>query len=1189
MPVWETPGSSSEPFQRVGPASIKRKKKRDDDWWDVPGNFLTDVKDTAVGMALAVPRAAGHITHDIGSTFSGDFDYETDDAAWGMVKAIKDDYKHTYGPLLGWGGDFDPGLTYSRIKQHPLGPVLDVLALVSGGASLVGKGAKIAATSGSARGAKLAGLESRGLLFDDAGKFNLDAVRDLVPKRDNGLGELVPDPKVIRDVNGVPEFSELQYYKDYIGGENSPRRPEIAEDLIARVKTLGGVMNGDEVLLPRAKRVTGHPDGDKGGYIRHASPSIYTRGRQNAVDKFAAKHHNFPGIGASGVGARRNARVAGDGKFIRSQVLTSRLKRDQDRIKGEDPEGYRALPYIYPSSRIDSRREAREAQVAAMERMGPEMIPETELEAHHVDRRAGLENPELGDQSIRVEHEYLNSPEFRGITSALRGDWDNAKLAVSEIAAIDPVKAKRFGEKWLDPEHAEGYKGMVRDMISAYYTEIGPNMMKAQETGRVTRAAIKGKPVGRGNEARRQRERSIGEEQQFRELADNPEDASLASIFDDPMLSEMGIDLRQIRKDADAEDLGAPILSHAIARESKTSPTGSRGRPGQLPDPNTPEFRKNSYITNQFALNQMNGPRAIVRALEHAALARESTGKFRSLISQAYRGKTSPGKGWVRLDEEKALQFKNGVEDVLSFLEDDFTLLSGGTQISMVDDLASTLKKMAKDLDSQQDIWVPSRAMNTLFTSIKREQNMAGNLYSNATRIWRNLTLGLRPQWMINNMVGNLTLLAMEHGIWNSMRSLAVSYRDQIGDQSISKVIDEKAPQVLETGQYREGMNTSKPTKIDKAERLADEGGFEESLKGWLSDQEPEEAIGDTMAKMSIIKSAGQKGKRLVSGEAGLRFNSKWIDDPARRAALLANLAPHIKQLRARAAGADGKKMTNAEAIARLLENDEIKDMTISKTMRDMIDYRDMTPGERKWLRGTFPFYAWLRGMNKRYMQLLVEKPELMAVIQHVAEISEQDPDFDERYPEWMRRMAKIDPGTIAEMIRGENEGGTPAINLSAMNIMQTPADVATLINTLFYGDKDDLAATGSIANYSNPFLKAMLETITGKNLFTGNQLAENVTDPEMSPATLLARRTAGAFPIVRDAMEYGQVEDPEYKPMSEPGQLGYGRFFQPMPNTLVDDALAMESRTRDEERSVQEIGRAAEIEKRKKKAKADG
>ncbi len=1568
MPVWDTPSSSNYSFERVGPATIKRKKKKDG-WLDVPGNFLTDIKDSAVGMALAVPRGVGHLTNDIGEAFTGGDDFESSDAAWGMIKAVKDDYAYTYAPLLGIGdAEFNPGLTLSRIKEHPLGPVLDVLALFSGGAAAAGKGGKIAAgTSGSAKGAKWAGLESRGKLFDEAGDIEsiqsridqLEADLDSIPPRDENFPEK-NDPRDQARAQALQEELVFLWEKKKSGNgfvsdsawdalapkstddlgnfvpnkkwiEAKKAEVENVQELRDRVKELGGVLGPDgEIFLPKTKQIT--PKGvSTGGYERTVGDNAYKRARQNAVDRFAAKYHNAPMIGASVRGARQNARRADQSSVIEAQALAARLERDAANM---EPELTRFFGSAFPSSSVESEIKARRAQMEMLGKheglavspdtidvndggipwgdsrvasrldwtengrrnargdtkfdpskitlresadgVGYEAIPNDELREqgykshsemfgetlrHDWDARAGyssrsnpdapeeafhwwqyedddprqeilrnqaiidrqfeddgyiyrgmsgeelrsilesgkspsrhddidtrydntqagisfskapaesadwllkwaigpneqtrsdhlfrkkyiikmkddgswpkgkierterevhsefvtadaiediievlpvakngdydgalgvfrsLGRPVVKDEDItpaslmedipyrraqledeiarrqqslegmgqykpragRVETEinerqreadflkraedmgemgvasimnrdaYLNSHEFKILHEGMKSNRDSAHVdrLIDEMAKYNPEGAARLSSIVSDKNKVEGFRGFMRDMLKAYYEKIGPDMVYAKETGAIARGKnpkaprpqrVKDGEVvdtgtrGMAPEEFAQIQRAFREENQFRELGGNPvndyadyADAEAEAFrYAEEILGESIDSIRG------SSTLGVPVMSHSIVREGVDPDfsTGAGGKPGTLPKPGTPEFMKNTFITNEFALNQMNGPKSIIRALEHAALAKSSTARFRGLISQMYKGANAPGKGWIRLDDNKKSQLRNAVHDIVSFMEDDFTVLSGGNQVDMVATMGETLRKLAADLDAEGDVWVPKGSMKALFNGIERERHMVGDLYANATKIWRNLTLGLRPQWMVNNMVGNLTLLAMEHGLWSSMRSLAVSYKDTFYDEwlqrkgvreadntSIASVLREHAPAVMETGQYRDGSNTSGlvPMRAKKGAKALDEGSFEAQLKEWLGEQDKHESINDDMVKMSIIKRGGAASKSVVTGQAGLRFNSKWIDDPARRAAFLANMAPHIKRLKARVKNETGESMTNAEAIAHLLKDDAMKDFAISKTLRDMIDYREMTPNERKWLRGTFPFYAWLRGMTKRYAQLTVEKPMLMSAIQHVAEISEQDPDFDDKYPEWMRRMAKIDPGAIADLIRGDTEGGATAVNLSSMNVMQTPADIATLINTLFYGDKDDLAATGSIANYANPYLKAVLETLTGKNLFTGNQLKENVTDPEMSPAMVLARRMGSSFPLIRDAMEFREVQDPEYQPMSEPGSLGYGTFFQPFPNSVIDEQLAMEARIRDDERAQQELERAAEIEKRKKAAR---
>lgn len=148
-------------------------------------NFYKDLKGAVGGLGPGIYHLGSQIAH-------GDTHGLGQDA-----KAIYQQFSHTYGPAF--QGDFH---TFGkRLYDDPLGPVLDVLSIISGGAALVGRVGKglVAVDEAGAlgrAGAKIAGLqkvpgihgvEAEAKLATESGghRFNMAGAPGVVTKQGN--------------------------------------------------------------------------------------------------------------------------------------------------------------------------------------------------------------------------------------------------------------------------------------------------------------------------------------------------------------------------------------------------------------------------------------------------------------------------------------------------------------------------------------------------------------------------------------------------------------------------------------------------------------------------------------------------------------------------------------------------------------------------------------------------------------------------------------------------------------------------------------------------------------------------------------------------------------------------------------------------------------------------------------------
>lgn len=135
-----------------------------DDVKEIGGNLFDDIGDTATGFLPGIVHIGKSVAHDAGEAvdrvagthLTKDSSFSLDD----IGKSIAESYKYTYGPAF--DGDFEE--FGKRLKAHPLGPILDVLTVLTMGGGGVAKAGKLAAeighgSRGARIGAKLAGFE----------------------------------------------------------------------------------------------------------------------------------------------------------------------------------------------------------------------------------------------------------------------------------------------------------------------------------------------------------------------------------------------------------------------------------------------------------------------------------------------------------------------------------------------------------------------------------------------------------------------------------------------------------------------------------------------------------------------------------------------------------------------------------------------------------------------------------------------------------------------------------------------------------------------------------------------------------------------------------------------------------------------------------------------------------------------
>jgi hypothetical protein len=269
---------------------------------------------------------------------------------------------------------------------------------------------------------------------------------------------------------------------------------------------------------------------------------------------------------------------------------------------------------------------------------------------------------------------------------------------------------------------------------------------------------------------------------------------------------------------------------------------------------------------------------------------------------------------------------------------------------------------------------VPVKFYSEVAGEFQRASNFVRKWIDAPTRVWRSLTLNLRPAWIVNNFVGQMLLLAVAHGARG-----VKAYVEQFGRKG--KVVDELVPELTDFSWAHESLAD-----------LAGMGG-------------------------NVVT----RGMRRVSDFLG-NLNAKLTDDHTRKAAWIAEMKPHVASYRKAHPGTSW-----GDAARALWNNEQFADTVTERVLADMIDFSDLSNFERSVVKRAIPFYAWMKGISRRTARLVADEPVKAAI---GANIGQQGLNaVEERYgdlPRFLQGMVGL-KGDTALVTQGLNPFMTPA------------------------------------------------------------------------------------------------------------------------------------------------------------------
>lgn len=454
-------------------------------------------------------------------------------------------------------------------------------------------------------------------------------------------------------------------------------------------------------------------------------------------------------------------------------------------------------------------------------------------------------------------------------------------------------------------------------------------------------------------------------------------------------------------------------------------------------NPRVPDnLKENEGIAFKWALDDLS-PAAVMRAYSDAArysLARKNFLKMTSAFAARFdptEDAVDSGK-WVPLKEKEAVWG----ERIQSFLED-ADVVFGDSPI--LEQMKADFKVAFSKRFGDGTYYVPAKVHKELVGEFSRANGLIKKFVDKPTAAWRAFVLQMRPAWITNNFIGNALLMMATHGLYGSVRGLFAT----LPGREMRKLLDEASGSLLESGIYR-----------------AENAAFRQAFgNGSIADR--------------IARGAGKPAELMG------RLNAAATDDLWRRAALYAELNAPARQL----VKASGGRLSKRDAMSRLLDDDAVMDRAISKTMGDLVDFRDLSAFEKNAMRRMVPFYSWLKGMSERTGKIVLDDPDKALVGQVLAEygIELNEEEFG-KLPSYLRGALKA-PAWMAKLIGEDPDSGdNPAlITTQGMNPFQTPVDLLGIVSA-FGGTP---SAGENPLSQLNPLFKVPFEAVANKDMFS--------------------------------------------------------------------------------------------------------
>lgn len=329
---------------------------------------------------------------------------------------------------------------------------------------------------------------------------------------------------------------------------------------------------------------------------------------------------------------------------------------------------------------------------------------------------------------------------------------------------------------------------------------------------------------------------------------------------------------------------------------------------------------------------------------------------------------------------------------------------------------------------------VPNAAVKELQDEVRSTTSLSRNLIGKPTSAWKQLILNLRPATFANLTVGNHILAATQAP---SLASFIANYARHAG-----------------AGKLLGGKLTEKTMESVFPEQEYGAFGTQEGFAG---------SAHNVLNKVGVMRPT-------IAVENMLRraLTESWArDTPEVRAELRVN-------------GGDINKAIRKVAEAK----PEIRQEISRRVDAALGNYRNYSNLEQK-IRTVVPFYGWDRHIARSTGRILSEFPHRADAIRAEGQEGNQEQTkLLGNLPSYAEGALKL--GHVPGI--GPLDGRTPILATHSLNPFSTIPDLTALAAALVHGKAGSHGA-GEIASTINPFIQAVLEQVTGRNLVTGAEV----------------------------------------------------------------------------------------------------
>jgi hypothetical protein len=377
-----------------------------------------------------------------------------------------------------------------------------------------------------------------------------------------------------------------------------------------------------------------------------------------------------------------------------------------------------------------------------------------------------------------------------------------------------------------------------------------------------------------------------------------------------------------------------------------------------------------------------------------------------------------------------------------------------------------SLKDAHRD-ESQNFYLVPNRTARAATGEFTRSSAPLHWINKYPLRVWRSLLLGLRPAFLVNNVVGNSMMYAMKIGGKGAIRDLFGVMREMKGDKVARRLL----------------LDKSTPPEM-RAE-----------LEGQLSpirEHFPEQG---QQATFGFSQTPATQGLRSYPGKAGRAFNKTTgalphltakVAEQYPREALVRNFIRRSPEFKAVWKQLPSETRSFNDAAGQLLKGKggaEFQQRISEQVDRSLGNYTHLGPFERNVMRNALPFYAWYRAIAKTTLHLATDNPLRARALFALGQIGAEN-TLNTTLPSYLR-------GAI--QLPGQGPGGEERL-LSTQSINP----YATL-GQLSEGVVSNIGALGL-----NPFIQGALDA------YSKVQNAPGATSKNVSISALLSNMVNG-------------------------------------------------------------------------------